>query len=95
MFEDQETATDLMQQPVSNINQTWAEFIRERYKQKYIDVAVLAGLRNCKSMKEREVYASMLPAMEKVHGEIFEQCLEEGKAYELLDRAFNEGKEVE
>tara|TARA_R100001510_G_scaffold2127_1_gene1683 strand:- start:11979 stop:12263 length:285 start_codon:yes stop_codon:yes gene_type:complete len=90
MFEDQETAIDLMQQPASNINQTWTEFIRERYKQKYIDVAVLAGLRDCKSAEEREFYAGALPALEKMHGEIFEQCLKSGKAYELLDRAFNE-----
>ena len=90
MHEDLETAKELTKKPLSNINQSWADFIRERWKQKYIDKMILRCLRLARNDIERTTFANILPEIEKSYGDIFEEALVRGTAHDLLEEAFDE-----
>lgn len=90
MHEDLETAKELTKKPLANINQSWADFIRERWKQKYIDKMTIKCFKLCENAEDRKTLASILPEIQQNYGDIFEEALEKGKAHDLLEGALDD-----
>lgn len=90
MHEDLETAKELTKKPLANINQSWADFIRERWKQKYIDKMTIKCFNLCENAEDRKTLASILPEIQQNYGDIFEEALEKGTAHDLLEEALDD-----
>lgn len=82
---DKATAMDILNIPADLVSEEWQDYIRETYKERYIQHFKEQVAWEIKSEEEARLFQGMMKAVEIVGSETFEKLMAEGNLGKALE----------